>query len=142
MTTQFSSFLALPEEVISVIVSYVPDQALLDLSKVNRKLNRICSSPLELRQRCLKYEYWEPRHDIARKRAHRRPGEIDWRELFLWRYNVEISTTKLLDAIIEYPIEHIVRFNKIADFGYDAKDCLKKHAEVGDDEVVDPLARR
>jgi len=53
-----------------------------------------------------------------------------------------MTATHLLDQIIANPTNHINNFNRIVDFGYDAKDCLKTHAEVSDDEVNDPLARR
>ena len=142
MTAPKFTLVSLPEEVISSIISYIPDAALLALSETCIKLNRICSSPLELRERCLHYKHWQEHHNIDAKIAHPRPAEIDWKKLFIHRFNVDRITTNILEDIIEYPTDRIVRFNKLADYGYDAKDCLARHASVRDDEVSDPLARR
>lgn len=136
------AILSLPEEVLTAIVSLVSDSCLVNVSQVCRKLNRICSSPLEMRQRCIRLRWWEERHKIEEKKRLPRITDVDWRGLFLYRFRVGLATTHLLDQIIANPANHIINFNHIVDFGYDAKDCLKVHADVSDDEVDDPLARR
>jgi F-box protein 21 len=136
------ALLSLPEEVLTTIVSCLTDQALVELTQVCKKLKRICSSPLEMQQRCMHYQWWEDRHEIEKKKSYRRTSDVNWRDLFFHRFRVQVLTVRLLSRIIENPIYHIVNFNKIAEFGYDAKDCLKAQAEVKDDEVDDPLARR
>jgi len=136
------AILSLPEEVLTAIVSLVSDSCLLKVSQVCRKLNRICSSPLEMRQRCIRFRWWEERHEIEKKKRLPRVTDVDWRDLFLYRIRVRLATSHLLDQIIAYPTNHINNFNHIVNFGYDAKDCLKLHASVSDDEVDDPLARR
>lgn len=134
--------LSLPEEVLSAIISCISDSCLISVSRACRKLNRICSSPLEMRQRCIRFRWWEERHRIEDKKAFSCITDVNWRELFLYRIRVRLATSQLLGRIIETPTNHINNFNKIVDFGYDAKDCLEAHAEVADDEVDDPLARR
>lgn len=136
-----SPLVSLPEEVIANIISTIPDTSLLSLWLTCRKLYRICGSPLEMRNRCLQFKFWDERHDIKKKEAQQ-PIDVDWKGLFLHRYIVDKETTRLLNLIIEQPTNHITRFNQIADFGYDAKDCLSRHAEASDDEVSDSLARR
>ena len=134
--------LALPEEVLAVIISCISDSCLINVARTCRKLKRICSSPLEMRQRCIRFRWWEERHQIEDKKALSRITQVDWRALFLYRIRVGLATSHLLAQIIETPTNHINNFNKIVDFGYDAKDCLRAHGEVADDEVEDPLARR
>lgn len=134
--------LGLPEEVLAAIISCISDSCLIRVSRACRKLNRICSSPLEMRRRCIRFRWWEERHCIEDKKALVRITDVNWRELFLYRIRVQLATTHLLAQIIETPTNHIDNFNKIVAFGYDAKDCLRAHAEVTDDEVDDPLARR
>lgn len=95
-----------------------------------------------MRQRCLAYRWWEERHNVAAKKASRHIADVNWKELFFHRHKVELITLRFLNEIIEDPMNHIVKFNKVVDFGYDAKDCLKEQAEVSDTDVDDPLARR
>jgi len=141
MTTR-DALLSLPEEVLTAIVSLVSDSCLVNVSQVCRKLNRICSSPLEMRQRCIRFRWWDERHQIEEKKRISRVTAVDWRGLFLYRFRVELAAAHLLDQIIANPANHITKFNQIVDFGYDTKDCLKVHADVSDDQVDDPLARR
>ncbi|KAA8909794.1 Hemimethylated DNA-binding protein YccV like-domain-containing protein [Sphaerosporella brunnea] len=134
--------LSLPEEVLTAIISCISDNCLANVSQVCRKLNRICSSPLEMRQRCLSFRWWSDHHEFEKKKRLSRIADVNWRALLLYRIKVRLATSRLLDEIISNPTNHINNFNKIVDFGYDAKDCLAMHAEVADDEVDDPLARR
>lgn len=137
-----SALLSLPEEVLAHVISFLPDPALVALTHVCNKLYRIGNAPLELRRRCLSYRYWHERHAITAKRRYSRPTAIDWKSLFMYRLRVELATDSLLNDIIELPTGRMGRFNNIADFGFDSKDCLVRNAEVGEDEVDDTLARR
>jgi F-box protein 21 len=136
------ALLSLPEEVLTAIISCLSNNCLTNVAQVCRKLNRICSSPLEMRQRCLCFRWWAEHHQIEQKKRLSRIADVNWRALFVYRNQVRLVTSRLLDEIIATPTNHINNFNKIVDFGYDAKDCLQVHAEVADDEVEDPLARR
>ena len=137
-----ATLLSLPEEVLTLIVASISDACLLELACVCKKLNRICSSPLEMRQRCMRLRWWEEGHDMDRKKALPHVGDVNWRELFLYRMRVGRATSHFLAEIIAHPTHHIGYFNRIVKYGYDAKDCLYVHAEVADDEVDDSLARR
>ncbi|KAL7276273.1 hypothetical protein RUND412_000739 [Rhizina undulata] len=137
-----SSLLSLPEEVLEQVLTYVPDEdTILTINRVCRTLQRLVNQPLEWRNRCKRFHFWEPKHNYAEKRRHPRPAEIDWKVLFVHRFHVERRTTKLLNEIIASPMDRIRRFNEIADFGYDAMDCLAGHAKAGE-EIEDVLARR
>ncbi|TGZ80158.1 YccV-like-domain-containing protein [Ascodesmis nigricans] len=137
-----STLLFLPRELLLQIISYLPDEDNVSVAQTCTKLKLVCSWPVENRKRCLQYKYWEDEHDISNKFAHRPITDIDWRKMFTHRFNVDRRTTAILNRIIESPTNRIVHFNEIADFGYDAKDTLERHAMVKDDEVLDPLARR
>jgi F-box protein 21 len=138
------NILSLPEEVMVHILRFIPDDdddTLLNIGLVCRKLYRLSNSPLEWRSRCRRFRYWEPRHEYQKKIKHPLPAEVDWRSLFVDKIHSYKRTTMLLNEIISSPIDRINKFNKIADFGYDAKDCLAEHAGAADD-VEDVLARR
>lgn len=141
--TKDSILLSLPEEIIENTLKFIPDDdsALLDISLVCKKLYRLSNSPLEWRARCRRFRYWEPRHEYQKKVKHPLPAEVDWRSLFVERIYSYKRTTMLLNEIISSPVDRIKKFNKIADLGYDAKDCLAEHANASDD-VEDVLARR
>ena len=137
-----SLLLRLPEEVLAHISTFVDDPSILPLSLTSRKLYRIATSPLGMRQRCLtRWTHWHARHEIHKKRTHRRAGDIDWKRLFLERYNADLATLGYLDRIINTPLHHIELFNRIVDYGNDALDVLAAQAAVGD-EVEDKLARQ
>lgn len=65
---------------------------------------------------------------------------VDWRALFVLRYRVDCSVTALLDSILASQTGRIEKFRAVIDLGYDAKDTLLRHSEVGESE--DCLARR
>ncbi|KAI5813780.1 hypothetical protein BZA77DRAFT_284357 [Pyronema omphalodes] len=139
---QPSILLSLPEEVITSIIFYISESSLVELSRTCRKLYRLCSSPLEIRQRCLTRRWWDRRHNFTAMVNCKDIHKVNWLKLYIHRMNVERTTTRLLDEIIANPTNHINNFNRIVDFGYDAKDTLARHAQVEDDQVDDPLARR
>lgn len=139
---QSSLLLSLPEEVLAHIATFVDDRSILPFASTCRQLRRITTSPLLMRWRCLgRWSLWESKHDIASKRNTRRPGDVDWYSLFRERYHADKATLEYLDRIIEYPMDHILLFNRIVDFGRDALDILSSQASVGE-EAEDVLARQ
>lgn len=67
-------------------------------------------------------------------------SSVNWKALFVLRYYVDRSVTRLLDSILASQTGRIEKFRAVIDFGYDAKDTLSRHGAVKDGE--DHLARR
>jgi F-box protein 21 len=68
-------------------------------------------------------------------------GDVDWKNLYTHRSNIDSKTTAILDSILEDQVNRIGKFNAIAKFGYDAKDTLLRHCRTGE-TAGDVLARR
>lgn len=134
-TTTTTTLLSLSDEVLVLIVESISDSCLLKVARVCKNLNWICSSPLEMRRRCVRMRWWEERHDMDRKKALPRVVDVNWRELFMYRMRVGMVTAHHLGEIIAHPTQRTKYFNLIAEYGYDAKDCLQANTEIGDDEV-------
>lgn len=67
-------------------------------------------------------------------------SSVNWKALFVLRYYVDRSVTRLLDSILASQTGRIEKFRAVIDFGYDAKDTLLRNSAVDDGE--DHLARR
>jgi len=68
-------------------------------------------------------------------------SDVDWKKIYLYRQDVDFQTTRALDGILAGQIERIEKFERISQFGYDAKDTLLRHCATGD-AAVDVLARK
>lgn len=133
--------IGLPDELLQSIFSFVPDTSIFSISLVCRRFYHLSSLPISWRTRCAQYTFWEPHHCYQQKLKHSNPSEVQWKRLFVRRYRTDKRVTELLDGIIKHSTDRTSRFEKIAQEGYDAKDCLKKHLEIADN-FEDSLARR
>lgn len=75
-----------------------------------------------------------------RQKFTRPVQSIDWKAIFVHRYLIDRSVTRLLDSILESQTGRIEKSRSVVDFGYDAKDTLLRHSRVESGEDV--LARR
>lgn len=132
---------SLPDEVLQHILSFCSPQDLLSIQQTSQRLNRLGIEPLLWRRHCrFDFTYWDPSHRIAQKL--RAPvGHVPWRSLYTYRKRVGTKTTNLLDSILGEQVNRITKFEKIAEFGYDAKDTLLRHCHTVD-TADDYLARR
>jgi F-box protein 21 len=131
----------LPDEVIQAILIYVPPVDLPSVHRVSKRISRLSNEPLLWRYHCkTQFKYWDPSHNIQQK-FKQKPASVDWKRLYVHRFVVDRSATRLLDSILESQTGRIGKTQQIVDLGYDAKDTLLRHCHAGD-ETEDVLARR
>ena len=132
--------LRLPDEILESIFRFVDDFSIFSVSEVCQRFYTVSSYPIAWRDRCTEYQFWEPHHAFHERLRLPNPSDGNWKKLLLKRYKTDQRVTKLLNKIISTSTKRISRFEKIANEGFDAKDCL--HAHLGVDDVEDVLARR
>jgi F-box protein 21 len=136
-----NSLSSLPDEVIQAILFYVPPADLPAVQMASKQLCRLSNEPLLWRYHCrTEFRYWDPRHNI-RQKFRQRAASVDWKKLYVHRFVVDQTATRLLDSILESQTGRIGKTQQIVDLGYDAKDTLLRHCHAGD-ETEDVLARR
>ena len=130
----------LPVEILHQIISYIPPSSVPIVQTVSRKFNNL-PQPLLWRGHCFThFKYWSAEHDLQQKFA----GAVDttdWKSLFSDRYSIDRSTSRDIDAILATQRNRIEKAENIMAHGYDAKDTLLRHRNVGD-YAEDVLARR
>ncbi|KAL8912271.1 MAG: hypothetical protein Q9171_002726 [Xanthocarpia ochracea] len=137
MTTVLSD---LPIEVLFQIFLCVPPASIPALQQVCRKFNDL-SQPLLWRHHCqTQFKYWDPKHDIKAKYAQS-AAKVDWKQLFQTRHLADRAISHELENILSSQTGRIELSERILVHGYDAKDTLLRHLNVGDD-AEDVLARR
>ena len=68
-------------------------------------------------------------------------SKVDWKKIFTQRHGIARSISRNIDSILSSQSGRIEKAEKIMGHGYDAKDTLLRHLNVGDD-AEDVLARR
>ena len=130
----------LPVEILRQIISYIPPTSVPTVQTVSRKFNDL-PQPLLWRDHCrTHFEYWSPKHDLQQKLLGS-VVETDWKKLFFHRHSIDRSITQDVDGILASQRNRIEKAERIMGHGYDAKDALLQHLNVGDD-AEDVLARR
>ena len=130
----------LPLEILHQIISYISPSSLPTVQAVSRKYNDL-PRPILWRDHCrTHFKYWSPQHD-SQQRLSAAVAETDWKELFSDRYSIDRSITRDVDGILGGQQDRIEKAERIMRHGYDAKDALLQHLNVGDD-AEDVLARR
>ena len=136
-----SSLHDLPDEVIQNIIRLLPPNCVPAVELTSRRLNRLANEPLLWRRHChIGFKHWDSRHNIRQKFAAS-ASAVDWKDLFTRRYQLEQTTTKLLEDILTSQTDRIRKIQEIIDLGYDVKDVLLRHHHV-QDGAEDVLARR
>ena len=131
----------LPDEIIQHILFYISPEDALVVQHVSRRLSRLANEPLLWRYHCLtSFKYWDSKHRIRQKFAGN-VADADWKKIYFYRHGVDVQTTKTLDSILASQIRRIEKFERISQFGYDAKDTLLRHCAT-DEAIEDVLARR
>ncbi|KAJ5162462.1 hypothetical protein N7492_007854 [Penicillium capsulatum] len=134
------SLIDLPEEILHSILCASSPQTAAALQRTGRRFQNVTREPLLWRYYCQSYyKSWDRKHEMPRKLAS--PiWSVNWKALFVLRYFVDQSVTRLLDSILASQTGRIEKFRAVIDFGYDAKDTLLRHSAVESGE--DHLARR
>ena len=130
----------LPTEVLHHIISYIPPSSVPTFQTVSRKFKDLPQPLLWRDHCCTHFKYWSSEHDIQQKLAGAFVG-TDWKKLFSDRYSVNRAITRDVDRILATQRDRIEKAERIIGYGYDAKDTLLQHLNIGDD-AEDVLARR
>ncbi|KAJ5152841.1 uncharacterized protein N7482_009319 [Penicillium canariense] len=130
----------LPEEILHSILCYLHPCSSAALEQTSHRFKNVTNGPLLWRRYCeFYYKSWDRKHEILQKLAV--PVlSVDWKALFVLRYQIDRSVTRLLDSILASQTGRIEKFRAVIDYGSDAKDTLLRHSRVESGE--DHLARR
>ena len=130
----------LPTEILYQILLSVPPASIPTLQQVCRKFNDL-SQPLLWRHHCQSnFQHWRPEHEIHAKYAQS-AAQVNWKQLFRTRHLGDRAVSQELESILASQTGRIEKAENILAYGYDAKDTLLRHLDVGDD-AEDVLARR
>lgn len=142
MATTRTTFESLPDEILSHVLYFVPpEDTLANVQLTSRRLTRLGNEPLLWRYHCrISFKYWDSKHRIAPKFAGN-ISDVNWKKIYFYRRNVDIQTTRSLNGILASQIKRIEKYEKISQYGYDAKDTLLRHCQTNE-RSVDVLARR
>lgn len=132
----------LPDEVLDQVFHYLtPKQTIRSVQRSCRRFSRLSEEPLLWRYYCrTEFKYWDAKHQIKQK-FDGDAGDVDWKKLYIYREQINIRTSELLDSILSEQIRRIDKTRDISEFGYDAKDVLLQNCRTGTD-ANDVLARR
>ena len=130
----------LPGEIIQQILLYCPPVTLAVFQRLSHRYNAFVE-PFLWRHQCqTQYRYWDPKHHIKDK-FRGDINAVDWQNVFAERQRIDRNTSSALEGILASQMGRIDKFQRIAELGYDAKDCLLQHMAAVDD-MEDVLARR
>lgn len=131
-----------PDEILKHLLGYVsPEDNLLIVQLLSRRLNRLANEPLLWKSHCLNsFKYWNPDHDF-RQKLEEPVKDVDWKSLYILRKQRTARIAHLFDGILATQVGRLHKFEQICTLGYDAKDFLLEQYHA-DDELEDVLARR
>lgn len=130
----------LPEEILHSILCASPPRSAAALQQTSHRFGNVTREPLLWRHYCeTHFSSWDKRHGISRKLTDP-VSSVDWKALFVLRFNIDRSVCRLLDSILASQTGRIEKFRAVIDFGFDAQDTLVYHSRVESGE--DHLARR
>jgi F-box protein 21 len=118
-----SPLTALPNEVIQVILSYLPPLSNLALQQTCRHFADAANEPLLWKAYCqTEYRWWDLRHGFQTKLSDASFG--GWKDLFASRYGTSRATQFAVDRIVTKELGRLDSLKVILDIGYDAKGDL------------------
>ncbi|KAF9638547.1 F-box domain cyclin-like protein [Lasiodiplodia theobromae] len=141
MATEPPFLLALPDEILTHILSYLDPYDLNAVQLTTKRLHSLSQEPLLWRHLCrVHFRFWNPTHRFSAKL--RQPiADVPWRRLFLNRKQLDHEVDKRMDMIIATQQNRANHIEWIAERGYDVKSVLLKHKNA-DEGKEDVLARR
>ncbi|KAF4305814.1 F-box domain cyclin-like protein [Botryosphaeria dothidea] len=141
MPPQSSFLLALPDEILTHILSYLDPYDLNAIQLSTRRLHSLAQEPLLWRHLCRVYfRFWNPKHCLPSKL--RQPiADVPWRRMFLDRKKLDNEVDRRMNLIIATQQNRANHIEWIAERGYDVKSVLLKHKNSSE-ESEDVLARR
>lgn len=134
------SLIHLPDEILHSILCYSSPQSCAAIEQTNSRFRNVTNERLLWRHHCQShYKFWDERHDMPRKLACP-VNSTNWKALFVSKYRIDRSVTRLLDSILASQTGRIEKFRRVVDMGYDTKDTLLRYSLIESGE--DYLARR
>ncbi|KAJ5254370.1 hypothetical protein N7524_011550 [Penicillium chrysogenum] len=133
------SLIHLPDEILHLILCYSSPQSCAAVEQTNSRFQNVTNERLLWRHHCQShYKFWDGRHDMPQKLA-RPVNSTDWKALFVFKYQVDQSVSRLLDSILGSQTGRIEKCRRVINMGYDTKDTLLRYSMV--DSGEDYLAR-
>ena len=130
----------LPNEVLQQILFHLPPVSVAALMQVCRKFNDLVH-PLLWRYHCrTQFSFWNPERNMEQKFADD-VSKVEWKTIYAERHHIDRVISRTIDSILSSQTGRIEKYQRILDYGYDAKDTLLRHLDVAD-EAEDVLARR
>ena len=115
-----SQLTTLPDEVIQVVLTYLPPLSNIALQQTCRRFADVANEPLlwkEYSQRT--YKWWDSRHQFQTKLSD--ASFSGWKDLFAGRYRTSRTTRRAIDEIVAEELGRLDSLQIILDIGYDAK---------------------
>ncbi|WPA98276.1 uncharacterized protein RHO25_002888 [Cercospora beticola] len=132
----------LPDELLELIIEYLPPTATLAFGTTSRRSNKIVYEPLVWRRHCVQtWKYWQPEREFGDK-LHSPPAQTKWRMLYNERARIDREATDLFNEALLTQQNRYARMEEIANYGYDVKDLMLRLRDETPDDAEDVLARR
>ncbi len=113
----------LPDEVIQVILSYLPPTSNAALQQTCRHFANVANEPLVWKTYCQEtYKYWDLRHAFQTKLKD--VSFTGWKDFFAQRHQTSRTTRNALDKIVNEELGRLDSIRVILEAGYDAKQDL------------------
>ncbi|ETI25274.1 hypothetical protein G647_04649 [Cladophialophora carrionii CBS 160.54] len=113
----------LPDEVLQVILSYLPPLSNIALQQTCRHFADIANEPLLWKDYCQQtFKWWDGRH--AFEPRLRETSFTGWKDLFAERHRTSRSTRNAVDKIVAEELGRLDSLKVVLEAGYDAKQDL------------------
>lgn len=118
-----AGILALPDEVIQAILSYIPPQQVPSIQLVCTRFVNVAAEPLLWKGYCVSsFRWWRKDHHLQVRLQE--PADTEWRRLYAHRHQASRSTLRALDRILDNETGRLDQLQQILEIGYDAKGAL------------------
>jgi hypothetical protein len=118
-----SPLTSLPNEVIQVILAYLPPLDNIALQQTCRHFATVANQPLLWRTYCREtFKWWDKRHAV--KSRLRDTSYVEWKDLFARRHRASRATRHAVDKIVTEELGRLDSLRIILEAGYDSKQDL------------------
>ncbi|EME77952.1 uncharacterized protein MYCFIDRAFT_33434 [Pseudocercospora fijiensis CIRAD86] len=133
---------SLPDELLQLIVAYLPPDETVAFGKVSKRSNKITYEPLVWRRHCIeRWKYWESHHGLA-ERLDAPPAQTKWQQLYYERSKIDHEVVQTFNELLTTQQFRYERMETIAQHGYDIKDLMMAQRDQTSDDAEDVLCRR
>jgi F-box protein 21 len=113
----------LPDEVIQVILSYLPPTSNVALQRTCTHFANTANEPLLWKDYCIaSFRWWDSHHEIRKKIED--TSFHQWKSIFASRYQISQAVRHAIDNIVAHELGRLSHLKIILDAGYDAKQQL------------------